>query len=158
MYCPDCKTEYREGFAECADCHIPLVDNLPQDQDEPEPNLKFVKILETNDLTDIVQIESALGAAGIRYFIQGGIINSITPFYQPAVLMVAEEDAEEAVELLKDVELNYYRFVFGKPDTTTPRNPERKALALERVTYQGPIDRFIRIKHPHQPRFHEDIP
>ena len=29
MFCPQCHAEYREGFVECADCHIPLVDRLP---------------------------------------------------------------------------------------------------------------------------------
>lgn len=25
MYCPKCKTEYREGFKECSDCGVDLV-------------------------------------------------------------------------------------------------------------------------------------
>jgi hypothetical protein len=29
MRCPVCKSEYREGFATCSDCHIDLVDELP---------------------------------------------------------------------------------------------------------------------------------
>ena len=28
-YCPRCGTEYRPGFSECSDCHIPLVDEPP---------------------------------------------------------------------------------------------------------------------------------
>lgn len=28
-YCPKCRAEYREGFAECADCHSSLVASLP---------------------------------------------------------------------------------------------------------------------------------
>ena len=28
-WCPKCKAEYREGFTECAACHVPLVDTLP---------------------------------------------------------------------------------------------------------------------------------
>ncbi len=31
MYCPKCKEEYRDGFYICADCQIPLVDELPQE-------------------------------------------------------------------------------------------------------------------------------
>ena len=43
-WCPKCKSEYREGFTECATCHVPLVDELPEEdetriqdtvQDEP---------------------------------------------------------------------------------------------------------------------------
>jgi hypothetical protein len=30
MFCPQCQTEYREGFVECADCHVGLVDRPPE--------------------------------------------------------------------------------------------------------------------------------
>ncbi|MCR4890750.1 MAG: hypothetical protein K5989_00995 [Lachnospiraceae bacterium] len=36
MICPECGTEYREGFTECAYCHIPLVDALPEGVDPEE--------------------------------------------------------------------------------------------------------------------------
>jgi hypothetical protein len=29
VFCPQCHAEYREGFVECSDCHIRLVDRLP---------------------------------------------------------------------------------------------------------------------------------
>ena len=29
MFCPKCRTEYRKGFATCADCNVPLVGELP---------------------------------------------------------------------------------------------------------------------------------
>ena len=29
MFCPVCKTEYREGFKTCSDCLVELVDELP---------------------------------------------------------------------------------------------------------------------------------
>lgn len=35
-FCPKCQTEYREGFSTCADCHVPLVAELPP-LPEPEP-------------------------------------------------------------------------------------------------------------------------
>lgn len=35
-WCPKCKSEYREGFTECATCHVPLVDSLPE-EDEIQP-------------------------------------------------------------------------------------------------------------------------
>lgn len=28
-WCPNCRSEYREGFTECADCKVALVDELP---------------------------------------------------------------------------------------------------------------------------------
>ena len=25
MYCPQCGVEFRDGFTECSDCHVPLL-------------------------------------------------------------------------------------------------------------------------------------
>ncbi len=36
MICPKCGTEYREGFNECAYCHIPLVESLEEGVDPEE--------------------------------------------------------------------------------------------------------------------------
>lgn len=35
-WCPKCKAEYREGFTECSSCHVPLVDELPEENEVPE--------------------------------------------------------------------------------------------------------------------------
>lgn len=35
-FCPNCKTEYREGFTHCADCGAPLVPALPPAPEAPE--------------------------------------------------------------------------------------------------------------------------
>ena len=38
-WCPICKAEYREGFTECASCHVPLVEELTEEQKkEPAPD------------------------------------------------------------------------------------------------------------------------
>jgi len=29
-WCPECRTEYDEGFDTCADCHVPLVEEPPK--------------------------------------------------------------------------------------------------------------------------------
>ena len=36
MICPKCGTEYRDGFTECAYCHIPLVESLGEGVDPDE--------------------------------------------------------------------------------------------------------------------------
>jgi hypothetical protein len=113
MFCPQCKTEYRVGYTECADCHVPLVDRLPGEEAAADPGGKFVKVLETWDITDIAIIKSVLDGEGLQYYIQGEIMKHMRPFDQIATLMVSEEDAEKAASLVKDLNLNYYRLVFN---------------------------------------------
>jgi hypothetical protein len=35
MFCPLCQAEYREGFAQCSDCHIDLIDSFQDAQSAP---------------------------------------------------------------------------------------------------------------------------
>jgi hypothetical protein len=72
----------------------------------------FVKILETDSLTDIALIKSALDCEGVRYFVQGENMKFIRPV-DPAVLMVAEEDVQRAVKLLRPLKLSYSGLIFG---------------------------------------------
>lgn len=52
MFCPKCGLEFREGFEECAYCHIPLVEELPEGylegEDGVEENMAASEELETN--------------------------------------------------------------------------------------------------------------
>ena len=36
-WCPKCRAEYREGFTECSECHIPLVDELTDETPAESP-------------------------------------------------------------------------------------------------------------------------
>ena len=39
MFCPKCGLEYREGFNECAYCHVPLVEEMPDGTEEYDEDL-----------------------------------------------------------------------------------------------------------------------
>jgi len=80
---------------------------------EPEEQPAFVQILETSSLTDIAMIRSALDAGEIRYYIQGENLRYLRGA-DPAKVMVAAEDAEAAVEILKPLRLNIFPSVFGQ--------------------------------------------
>jgi len=107
MLCPQCGAEYREGFDECADCHVPLVDSL----DEPEPVGPGVpEVLIRTEIWNPIAIglaETLLREARIRYFVMdrnvaarqesGNIIGWWT-------IRVPEDKEAEAREILRSVE------------------------------------------------------
>ncbi len=69
MFCPQCRTEYREGFETCTDCGVALVSELP-----PEPAreyLEFEEILISLNPGDIAMIKSLLDSEGITYYFRG---------------------------------------------------------------------------------------
>ena len=104
MYCPKCKSEFREGFFECSDCLVPLVEKLPPE--EPKPTItseciKFKKIKKSTDMGDIAVIKSILDDHQIIYSIYNAFLDSAfaRDYYQ---IMVSKDQAQEARELLKD--------------------------------------------------------
>lgn len=114
MFCPNCQAEYRPGFYKCADCNVDLVEELPaeeelEDEVEYDPDVTFVEVLRTNSFTDTAVIKSMLDGTGIRYYINGETAASMH-YIQPMVLMVIDEDADQAAELLKPLNLKSLRF------------------------------------------------
>ena len=62
-YCPECKTEYREGIKICSDCEIELVDALPEDV---LPDFEDLELIYTTDeYYKAEMIRSNLESAGI---------------------------------------------------------------------------------------------
>ena len=53
MYCPTCRSEFREGIAACANCDVPLVDGLPDEDPYSSPE-KMAAKLEDKELQAIV--------------------------------------------------------------------------------------------------------
>jgi putative signal transducing protein len=109
MVCPECGGEYRDGFLECADCGVALVEQLPV-ADEP-PVSDLVTVLETVDPAEIAFVESLFVEEGIPYFKKGESlqdlfalgrigVNAVTG---PVLIQVPQEHAEAAMQLLADV-------------------------------------------------------
>ncbi|HUA60038.1 MAG TPA: DUF2007 domain-containing protein [Verrucomicrobiae bacterium] len=107
MYCPQCRIEYREGFTECADCHIPLVAGTPPPEEPSEfnPTLDLVEVLETQDTVQFAMAKGLLEDAGIPFYLRGQItrlVNDVDPFLQKHVRVQVPRDREtEARELLE---------------------------------------------------------
>ena len=102
MFCPRCRTEYREGFSLCSDCGVKLVDTLPP---VPDPEyLDLVTVLETNEAADFAVAESLLQAADIDYVVQNEGTENIWPQLGAMQIQVRAEEAAKAIEILKDVD------------------------------------------------------
>ncbi len=105
MFCPECLTEYREGFSVCADCGTTLVPELPP---EPSPETSsegadFEEVLGFMDEGVVAIVKSLLDEEGIDYYIVGEFSVSKGPDQK---LMVRKDQAERAREILKDLEPN----------------------------------------------------
>jgi len=76
MFCPKCRSEYREGYYRCAVCNIDLVDEL-----SPEQGPEYIEYEYFN-------------AEHFMY---------VRPLAEPARLMVKKDQVEIAKTLLKDL-------------------------------------------------------
>jgi Putative prokaryotic signal transducing protein len=111
MYCPECRSEYREGFDTCADCKVALVAELPPEPEEECADL--VTVLSAQDEVVVSLATSLLESAGIRHLAKGegvqdvfgvghmgGGFNAMIGLLE---IQVLPEDVEAAREVLKEL-------------------------------------------------------
>jgi hypothetical protein len=107
VYCPQCRCEYRDGFTECSDCHVPLLAGAPASDPAGVPTLGLVVVLETNDRIQLAFAKGLLEDAGIPYFILGQIatlIQDVDGFLHKWVRVQVPRDREaEARELMGEL-------------------------------------------------------
>jgi hypothetical protein len=117
MFCPVCESEYREGFARCADCDVDLVDIVPS----PSSTAAHLEIgdvetvFATGDPVLLMTAKALLDEAGIPYLSRGegtqdllGLGRLGTGFSLlagPMEIRVGALRSEEAVELLRAADL-----------------------------------------------------
>jgi hypothetical protein len=98
MFCPNCRTEYKEGITTCADCGAALVQALEPIDERSE----MVTVLETADLSEVALAKSILEEADIPFYAKGEI-----PMEQlsvgPVEIQVDRRDSEQARELLESM-------------------------------------------------------
>lgn len=70
MYCPQCRSEYREGFTACESCGVPLVATLPGEEGDPS-HRELVTVFETGDPGLLAMAHSLLDQAEIPYLTLG---------------------------------------------------------------------------------------
>ena len=113
MFCPECRSEYRPAFSECASCGVRLVDVLPEETSTGDPDLQLVTVFETSDVALIAMARSILESAEIPFIVSNeamqdyigwgrfpGPMNLATG---PVRIQVAEGDEEDAERLLSEL-------------------------------------------------------
>ena len=128
MFCPNCHAEYIAGFTRCADCDVPLVEELPQrprrersplPPDSPRPagppcdHLELVTVLASGDPGLMAIAKSLLQSADIPFLVQGEGVQDLFGVGRigsgfnlvtgPARLQVGADDAPDARELLAEL-------------------------------------------------------
>jgi hypothetical protein len=108
VYCPKCLVEYRDGFAECSDCHVPLLAGTAPETPAPfDPTIDLVVVLETNDGIHLAMAKGLLEDAGIPFFLLGQIaslVQDVDGFLHKWVRVQVPRDREaEARELLEEL-------------------------------------------------------
>lgn len=111
MYCPECGSEYREGYFTCVDCEVPLTEAPPPEPVHPDVNL--VTVFEGTDPAALALAESLLLEDRIPYYKKGeqiqdlfGRIPGFNPVVGPVLIQVPEEHAQAASEMLGELRLS----------------------------------------------------
>ncbi len=104
MICPQCRSEYVAGITVCRECGVPLVEVLaPEEFDY----IDYEEILATMNPGDVALIKSILDGAGIAYMIPEENFTLVSPWVQPARILVRKDLARTARLLLRDLDLSY---------------------------------------------------
>ncbi len=111
MFCPVCKTEYRDGFFTCADCSVPLVYYLSDIDDAGRTQEEFIEILSTRNPAEVAVIKSIFESESIVYYFLGEqmMASPLISGGGPARLFIAPQDLDIVKELLGGLE-------FEEPD------------------------------------------
>ncbi len=114
MICPQCKAVYREGFIECYDCQIPLVEALPIEEVDHHDRESPVIVYATGNPVLLSLAKSMLEEAEIEYGASGEEVQFLlgaggsgvgfNPTTGPVKISVMPEDAERAARLLDEID------------------------------------------------------
>jgi hypothetical protein len=103
MFCPKCKSEYRDGFYKCADCGADLVSEQPPELMEEVSYVDLVEVYSTYQQSDIAFIKSVLDGEDITYYFEGENSNLLLGGGAYARLLIKAEDVPRAKEILQDL-------------------------------------------------------
>ncbi len=122
MFCPVCKSEYRDGFTKCSDCGAPLV--ARPDSDDGDPDAMEI-LWASNDLSVRGNLLERLDAASIPYK-DDTVMSSFLPAFPQAIhrIYIRKRDHDAALEMTRGVDLYPSRRRFNYDDTKSQPDSE----------------------------------
>src|SRR5687767_11308242 len=112
MICPECGSEYRDGFTRCTECEVDLVQPTDPAGEVSQPRL--VKVYETGNAAIIPVVQSLPADADIDFMTKGEPIQDLFGWGRfgtnldyvigPVHFYVREEDQQEAEAVLRNLE------------------------------------------------------
>ncbi len=106
-FCPRCRTEYRPGYENCADCQAQLVEELAGEEPGPaQLQARMVSVFEAPDQMSALAVSALLGDRQIEAVVRSEQI----PMYDGVAMMlfprwgrvlVLEDREKEARELIE---------------------------------------------------------
>jgi len=101
MFCPECSAEYREGFARCSDCDVPLVAALPPEEMDAMHGAEEATVFVTRDIAEAETVKELLEANGVEVCVSGE--SSPLPGVPGEVrLIVSHHHAELAHQIIEE--------------------------------------------------------
>lgn len=143
MLCPQCRSEYREGFTRCEICDVPLVAVLAPEAGDPS-HRELVTVFETGDPGLLALAHSILDEAQVPYLTQGEGVQDLFGLGRlgtgfsiltgPVHLLVERESEAVVRELLAGLEEDAaaHHLQSAGPGSDEPVELERAESAEER--------------------------
>ena len=142
MFCPECGAEYRDGFYECSDCRVSLVNELPpRSFPKPQPTRGLVTVLATSDPLLMGAVKPLLEEAGIPCVVKGKGLQDLfavgrmgtgfNPIVGPIELQVELENEENARALIAD---------FDRSQSSSDSESRSEFPIAEEIDTLGPSD------------------
>ena len=108
MFCPECKSEYRDGFTICADCNIPLVDKLPVEivKEAVPDGIDYEYLTSTYNAMDVALLKSIFDGENIKYYVSDEMAMSYIVAV-PARFFIKIDQIEFAKVLVSSLDMNF---------------------------------------------------